>query len=270
MERGLLVVTAHPDDETLIAGGTLAACAAAGLPTGVACLTRGENGPIADPRLASRETLGQVREGELHCACGRLGVSWVKCFRRRDSYLASTKASGVAPQLTRLIARHRPVALVTFAPDGLFDHPDHVAVREFVHSALRLAARVSPPAPAWLYEAMWPAAAMPELVYVMGAPGVSANSGDMPGGEFGIDAPADPITVDVRSFVATKIAALGCHRTQLGADNLFAALPEDLADRFLGREHFQCVLRPQSGPDWLTDAVGRAAAAVPALEGRRA
>ena len=84
---GLLVVTAHPDDEVLIAGGTLAACAEAGHPTAVVCLTRGDQGPISDPALATPETLGRVRAAELEAACAELGVDWVKCYRREDGNL---------------------------------------------------------------------------------------------------------------------------------------------------------------------------------------
>ncbi len=65
--RGVLAIFAHPDDESLVAGGTLAACAAAGLETGIVSLTRGEAGPIGD-RSISRERLGYVREQELQAA----------------------------------------------------------------------------------------------------------------------------------------------------------------------------------------------------------
>ena len=93
MTGGLLVIGAHPDDEVLLAGGTLAACAAAGLQTGVACLTRGELGPIADAALATRPTLGAVRLGELRVACAELGASFVKCWRRPDGRSRSSRPS---------------------------------------------------------------------------------------------------------------------------------------------------------------------------------
>jgi LmbE family N-acetylglucosaminyl deacetylase len=70
---GLLVVTSHPDDEVLIAGGTLALCAAAGIETAVVCLTRGEQGPISEPSLATRGELATVRTRELGAACAELG-----------------------------------------------------------------------------------------------------------------------------------------------------------------------------------------------------
>src|SRR5215213_5097223 len=103
MTGGVLIVTAHPDDETLIAGGVLAACAAAGLDTGVLCLTRGEHGPIADAALATQSNLGQRREAELQAACRDLGVSWVKCYRRQDASLAWTNSTAVVRQIARAI-----------------------------------------------------------------------------------------------------------------------------------------------------------------------
>ena len=104
---GVLVVTAHPDDETLIAGGVLAACSAAGLDTGVLCLTRGEHGPIAGAALATRSNLGQLREAELRAACEDLGVSWVKCYRRQDAHLPWTNSTAMARQIARVIDARR-------------------------------------------------------------------------------------------------------------------------------------------------------------------
>ena len=70
----LLGVFAHPDDESVLAGGILAAAAARGAEVTVLCATRGENGPIADG-VVTRETVGDVREAELHAACGATAAS---------------------------------------------------------------------------------------------------------------------------------------------------------------------------------------------------
>jgi LmbE family N-acetylglucosaminyl deacetylase len=83
----LLAVFAHPDDESLVAGGTLKACSESGLTTIVICLTLGEQGAITEPNLATRETLGTVRECELRAACETLGVTAVECFDYPDGAL---------------------------------------------------------------------------------------------------------------------------------------------------------------------------------------
>ncbi|MBA3306600.1 MAG: PIG-L family deacetylase, partial [Thermoleophilaceae bacterium] len=87
MTASVVAVVAHPDDESLIAGGTLASAADAGTPTGAVSLTRGELGPIADPRLATRATLGDVREAELEAAAAVLGLSWTACLDLPDGEL---------------------------------------------------------------------------------------------------------------------------------------------------------------------------------------
>ena len=74
----LLVAVAHPDDETFGMGGTMARFAAQGWGVTVICATRGEVGEIADPSLATPETLGAVREQELRRACAVLGVTDVR------------------------------------------------------------------------------------------------------------------------------------------------------------------------------------------------
>jgi LmbE family N-acetylglucosaminyl deacetylase len=254
---GLLAVCAHPDDETLIAGGVLAACAAAGLDASVLCLTRGEYGPISDPGLATPETLGAVREAELRAACGELGVTWLRCYRRRDAHLPWTNSTAVARQIARAVKELRPAAVVTFGDDGLYYHPDHVATHRFTHRALRmLGARTPRP---HLYEAVWPSSAMPELVAAMHARGLPTGLWDIPAADFGIDELAGTIEVDVRPFLERKLRALRCHRTQIGPDHLFRDLPPDLAARFLGRERFRRVHPGAGVRDWLVDTVRKSA-----------
>src|SRR6266550_2207519 len=72
---GLLAIFAHPDDESLAMGGTLARYSHAGVEVSLVCATRGEWGSISDPALATRENLAEVREGELRAACQVLGIS---------------------------------------------------------------------------------------------------------------------------------------------------------------------------------------------------
>src|SRR5262245_34506691 len=71
--RSLLCLVAHPDDETILCGGTLALLASRGVEVHVASLTRGEGGDLGEPPLTDREHLGQLREQEMVCAVGKLG-----------------------------------------------------------------------------------------------------------------------------------------------------------------------------------------------------
>jgi N-acetyl-1-D-myo-inositol-2-amino-2-deoxy-alpha-D-glucopyranoside deacetylase len=231
------VITAHPDDETLIAGGTLAACADAGIETGVVCLTRGERGPISDRALASRRTLGDVRLTELHDACELLGVSFVKCYRRADGSLSNSAGGQIVLQLQRIIEARRPDAVVTFGEDGMYWHPDHIATYEFVNRAVRRS-----PAPAELYRSVWPEWMMVELVRELRQRGLATDLWQMPPEAFGTDELDGSFALDVRRFVTSKLQALRAHRTQISNGHALAAIDGDLAERFLGVEHFAPVI----------------------------
>jgi N-acetyl-1-D-myo-inositol-2-amino-2-deoxy-alpha-D-glucopyranoside deacetylase len=255
MTGGLLVVTSHPDDEVLIAGGTLAACAAAGIETAVVSLTRGEQGPIAFPSLATRANLACVRTAELAAACGELGVRWMHCYRRQDGNLKWSNGSGIVRQIANMLEARRPEAVVTFGEDGLYYHPDHIATFAFTRRAV---ARVD--APIDLYRSVWPSTLMAALVTELRARGLPHDLWELAPEDFGGDAGEDAVKVDVRPFVDRKLRALRCHRTQLGPDHAFTALPLDLARRFLGFEWFAPVGRASGG--WLANVLAAATADV--------
>jgi N-acetyl-1-D-myo-inositol-2-amino-2-deoxy-alpha-D-glucopyranoside deacetylase len=250
-QGGLLVVTAHPDDEVLIAGGTLAACAMAGLPTGVVCLTRGELGPIADRRFATRKTLPAVRRAELKEACARLGVGWVKSYRRQDGNLRWSDGPTIVRQLTRILETRRPDAVITFGEDGLYHHPDHIATYRYtVRAVTRTSSRPV------LYRSAWPSGLAVGLARELSDRGMSNDLWDFAPHEFGTDDLQGVFGLDLRAFTAQKLDALRCHRTQLGDGHALSAVPTDLAERFLGIEWFAVV--PTAGaaaPDWIADAV---------------
>ncbi len=138
----LLGVFAHPDDETFCAGGTLATYAERGAEAMVVSATRGQAGQIRDAAKATRRTLGQVREQELHAACAVLGVEHVACLDYPDGTLEG-QDRGLRAEIFELIERFRPDVVVTFGDDGAYGHPDHVAISRvttdsFVEAAARL------------------------------------------------------------------------------------------------------------------------------------
>ncbi len=227
----VVAVVAHPDDEALIAGGTLAIAAAKGLPTGVVSLTRGELGPIAEGSMAEGEQLSEARERELRASADALGASWVHCCTHPDGELAWADVDAIAAELAGLLREHEPAILLTFGADGLYGHPDHVATRAIV---LR-AAELLTPAPAVL-EACWPLELVPRLVAAAEARALPADLWGLEPEAFGSPACSPALTIDVRAVLDRKLAALRAHRTQLNAGHLLAALPDDLAARFLGDE----------------------------------
>ncbi|MBA3739275.1 MAG: PIG-L family deacetylase, partial [Actinobacteria bacterium] len=140
MTLTLVTVFAHPDDETFSVGGSVAAAVDAGARVIAICATRGEVGEIADPTLATAETLGQVREAELRAACAELGVHDVRFLGYRDSGMDGTpenahpRAFANAPDdevvgaISAQLEELRPDVVVTFEPGGVYGHPDHIKV----------------------------------------------------------------------------------------------------------------------------------------------
>jgi len=231
----IVAVVAHPDDESLIAGGTLALAARAGAKTGVVSMTRGEHGPISDPALAVPEQLGDVREAELSAAARVLGIGWSTCLRHPDGELPWVDFDAAAAELVALLAPCNPEVVLTFGEDGLYGHPDHTAAAEITAQAIR---RLN--APVDVYEAAWPSGLVSELAAAAARRGLPHELWGLEPEAFGSDR-ASVLTVDVRAVLAQKLSALRSHRTQLGADHLLTALPLDLAERFLGYE-------PWAGP----------------------
>jgi LmbE family N-acetylglucosaminyl deacetylase len=246
---GLLVIGAHPDDEVLLAGGTLAAGAAAGIKTGVVCLTRGELGPISDPSLATRETLAAVRLRELRASCEELGAALVKCWRRADGNLRWSDRSAIVRQLMDVFAKSRPEAVITFGEDGLYYHPDHIATYKLVRQAVQRSAD----APA-LYRSVWPRAVMGSFGKELRRRGLSDDLWELAPEDFGTDDLDGSFAIDVRPFIQRKLAALRAHRTQVPDHHALAAIDQGLAEQFLGTEWFAPI---NGASDWLPRTLGR-------------
>ncbi|SDD29435.1 N-acetylglucosaminyl deacetylase, LmbE family [Geodermatophilus telluris] len=133
----MLGVFAHPDDETICAGGTFAKYAGAGADVRVVSLTRGGAGQIRDAAVATRATLRAVREEELAAAGEALGLTGVTCFDHPDGGLADVDGQVLVDLVAELLDDLRPDVVVTFGPDGFSGHPDHVAVGAAVTAACR-------------------------------------------------------------------------------------------------------------------------------------
>ncbi len=134
--RRLLGVFAHPDDEVFCAGGTMARAAEAGAQVMIVCATRGERGQIRDAQVATRSTLGAVREGELAAAAAELGVQRVQVLDYTDGTLQQHRSS-LGPAITGIMRQFDPDTVITFGADGGYGHPDHVAISELTTEAFR-------------------------------------------------------------------------------------------------------------------------------------
>ncbi len=134
--RRLIGVFAHPDDEVFCAGGTMARAAEAGAEVLIVSATRGEQGQIRDPAVATRRTLGGVRESELLAAAAELGVQQVQVLGYPDGALQHYRSS-LSAAISDIVRQFDPDTVVTFGPDGAYGHPDHLAISEVTSETFR-------------------------------------------------------------------------------------------------------------------------------------
>src|SRR5215212_7351073 len=137
----LLAVFAHPDDESMGMGGTLAKYSTEGVETHLVCATRGERGWFGpaeqNPGLSA---LGQLRTKELEKAVQELGMKRPYFLDYIDGEVDQANPLEAIGKIVSHIRRIKPQVVVTFPPDGNYGHPDHIAVGQFTHAAILCAA----------------------------------------------------------------------------------------------------------------------------------
>lgn len=137
----LLAIFPHPDDETLGLGSTLARYSAEGIETYLVCATHGERGWYEsegpDPGL---EAVAKIRTEELNRAAEHLGLQEVNFLDYIDGDVDQADPMMIIGKLVTHIRRIKPQVVVTFAPDGGYGHPDHIALSQFTNGALVCAA----------------------------------------------------------------------------------------------------------------------------------
>lgn len=209
MRKRLLLLLAHPDDETFGPGGTIAKYAREGADVHLVTATRGEMGMVGDPPLADRGHLGGVREGELRAAAQILGIREVAFLGFVDRELSSLPRERIVAKAVEQVRRIRPHVLIGFGPEGVSRHPDHVVMSAVAVEAFEAAAdpkrfplppgeRLAPWAPHKLYQF--------EIAQeVLAAWDISLAG-----------VPRETLTtfIDTAAYVDVKLAAFRCHRTQ--------------------------------------------------------
>ena len=140
-----MAVLAHPDDESLGCGGTLAKYAAEGVDVSLITATRGERGRfhgLAQDAAGhpGPQRLGEIRERELRAAAETLGIRDLVLLDYHDQELDRAPANVVISQIVAVLRRVRPQVVLTFGPDGAYGHPDHIAIAQFATAATVAAA----------------------------------------------------------------------------------------------------------------------------------
>jgi LmbE family N-acetylglucosaminyl deacetylase len=125
---GLLVVMAHPDDESMGCGGVILRHSRAGVPVNLICATRGEAGWQGKPRGAKKEDLAHIRTGELEEAAAALAISGVELWDYPDGGVDRIDRQEITNRIWEQISKLRPKVVVGWGPDGVYGHPDHIAM----------------------------------------------------------------------------------------------------------------------------------------------
>ena len=136
----LMAIFAHPDDESMGVGGTLARYAAEGVEVSLVTATRGERGWFRPGKHPGFDILGHRREVELHQAARTLGINRVDFLNYLDGDLDQAPPRQITAKLVAHLRRVRPHVVVTFGHDGAYGHPDHIAISQFTTAAVMRAA----------------------------------------------------------------------------------------------------------------------------------
>jgi len=261
----LMLVHAHPDDESIGTGATMAKYAAQGTGVTLVTCTLGEFGEIIPPDLAhlawdQENRLGQHRIGELAAACAALGVTDHRFLggpgRWHDSGMMGTGSNELdecfwmanvdeaASALLEIIREVRPQVLVTYDANGFYGHPDHIQAHRVTVRAFELADGLVRK----LYATAVPQSVLAQAIKLMGDDGTDflavESVDDLP---FGV--PDDQVTteIDAAAYLDAKLAAMRAHASQIAVDSPFFALSDRVGRRALGHEYYTLLAGPR-GP----------------------
>jgi len=247
--RLLLLVHAHPDDESIYTGATMARYAAEGARVTLVTCTLGELGEIIPPSLAhlaaeKEDRLGEYRIGELAAACAALGVTDHRFLggpgRWRDSGMMGTEGNDdprcfwradvdqAAGALLEVIRDVRPQVLVTYDADGAYGHPDHIQAHRVAWRAFELATSADGPD--------GPPASMAKF-YATAAPDAGQVTTEIDGG----------------AYFGQKLAAMRAHATQVTVSAPYFALSDGVRRLASGTEYYTLLAGPRGPGERETD-----------------
>ena len=237
----ILAIFAHPDDEIGV-GSTLASYSDAGVRTVLACATRGEAATIFCEDCATRESLAEVRTRELACACSHLGIGELRWLDWPDGGVKDLPRAAAIGQIVRLIREIRPVVIFTHPENGLYPHPDHLAIWEMVREAFDAAAdpaRYPEAGSAWAAARLF-TRAIPQSFFER-APGladfrVQLNGQQLP--FFGTPDAEIDVSMRVAPWMARRMAAWDCHKSQHNPKGFTSSMSDAMRQEMAANEHF--------------------------------
>ena len=268
--KRLLLVHAHPDDETINNGVTMAKYAASGAQVTLVTCTRGEEGEVLVTELANLasdkdDKLGEHREIELKDAMAQLGINDFRFLgtpnkKWRDSGMMGTPQNErgdvfwqadldeASLELVKIILEIKPQVLITYDEFGGYGHPDHIKAHRVAMRATELAAEQG-----WqVSKIYWNT--MPRSVIQMGIEKMKEVGSDFFGAQSADDLPfAKPdelvtTVVNAPEYVPQKLAAMKAHATQISVDGPFFALSNNLGLSVWGDEYYTLVKGEKAAP----------------------
>ena len=263
----VLLVHAHPDDETINNGATMAMYAALGASVTLVTCTRGEEGEVLIPELShlaasATDSLGQHRITELALAMKELGVTDHRFLGEgaklyRDSGMMGTEPNNrpdvfwqadleeAADLLVQVIDEVKPHVLITYDEFGGYGHPDHI-------QAHRVAMRAAEKSEWDIPKIYWNV--MPVSVIQEGIDAMKGIGSDYWGAEKAEDLPFAKddsfvhALVDGNAYVDKKMNAMKAHSTQIAVDGPFFALSNNVGLQVWGNEYYTLVKGEKSAP----------------------
>ncbi|MFF7374341.1 N-acetyl-1-D-myo-inositol-2-amino-2-deoxy-alpha-D-glucopyranoside deacetylase [Streptomyces massasporeus] len=271
--RRLLLVHAHPDDESINNGATMARYAAEGAHVTLVTCTLGERGEVIPPELAhlTGAALGQHRRRELAAAMAELGVRDVRLLGGAGRYSDSgmmglpdnddpgcfwqADVDEAAAHLVEVIREVRPQVLVTYDDHGGYGHPDHIQAHRVAMRAVELSADAGVPVP----KVYWNRVPRPVV-----EASFARLREDLPGTPFAKAAEVDDVpgvvpeerittVVDGTAHAAAKAAAMRAHATQITVAEPYFVLSNELAQPILTTEYYELVRGERGSAEPETD-----------------
>jgi LmbE family N-acetylglucosaminyl deacetylase len=239
----LLAVFAHPDDESMGMGGTLAKYAAEGVETHLVCASRGERGWFGpEEQNPGLERLGQLRTKELEACVKELGMTSLSFLDYIDGDVDQADHKEATGKIITHIRRIKPQVVVTFPPDGNYGHPDHIAIGQFTAAAIICAADSSYKDPEDS-----PSHRVSKLYYMVDGESfvnlitpfmddMTFPVDDQIRGEFPWKEWMITTRIDMAAHCGTAWRAIQCHQSQLPSLGALAEMPEESASAVLAMQ----------------------------------
>jgi LmbE family N-acetylglucosaminyl deacetylase len=242
----LMAILAHPDDEALGNGGTLARYAAEGVELSLITATCGQRGWLGDPAEdPGPDMLGRLREAELRAAAQILGIRNLVLLHYVDGELDGAEPDAAICQLVAHIRRLRPQVVLTFGPDGAYGHPDHIAISQLATSAV---ARAADPRYGHRCTTRGPHAVSKLYYMALGTQRAAAYASAFGDLSLQVDGRERDVVVwpdwqlttciDAGEHWRTAWQAVACHRSQLPNFDSLRALPDDQHRLLWGRHEY--------------------------------